>query len=102
MGAGVVARYKLSEAAKDDLLSIVKYTQQRWGKEQAKTYNRELRECCGRIASFQLIGRPAEALHSGLRRVEQGSHVVFYSIEGSGVVIRRILHKGMVAGRHMF
>jgi toxin ParE1/3/4 len=97
-----VAKFTLSDAARADLLEIAKYSEREWGRAQARSYTEELRACCARIASSPLTGRAADNLRHGLRRREQGSHVVFYSIEQTGVVIRRILHKGMAAEQHSY
>jgi plasmid stabilization system protein ParE len=32
--------------------------------------------------------------------MEQGSHVIFYRETSSGVLITRILHRGMLPGQH--
>jgi plasmid stabilization system protein ParE len=60
-----------SRQAESDLQSIDEYTFDTWG--EART---------------------------GLRRIEQGSHVIFYRETPSGILIIRILHRSMLRGQH--
>jgi toxin ParE1/3/4 len=53
-------------------------------------------DCCQLLADNPALGRPCDEIRPGLRRMEQGKHVVFYSKEQGGVLISRILHQRML------
>ncbi|MFK0208225.1 type II toxin-antitoxin system RelE/ParE family toxin [Agrobacterium sp. NPDC090283] len=38
------------------------------------------------------MGRAATTVGEGIRRHEYGSHVIFYEIDGSGVLILTVVH----------
>lgn len=77
------------------------YTVDRWGEAQAVRYLDQLQSCCGRVARNPLLGRQCSKILPGLRRLEQGKHVIFYSQRDSGVYIWRILHESMVPSIHL-
>ena len=86
-----------SRRARSDLKEIAVYTTLRWGVEQAEKYTDELETACKLLTITPFLGRPAESLRAGLRRLEQGSHVIFYTTIEKRITIRRILHKAMIA-----
>jgi toxin ParE1/3/4 len=83
------------------LKSIAQYTFRNWGEEQAKDYIKELRECAKRLAQSPMLGRRCDAICPGYRRMEQGSHVIFYRQQQTGIWIGRILHQSMLPSRHV-
>ena len=83
-----------------DLADIADYTVDIWGPLQADLYLNSLFECIDRIAQLPGLGRPADALHLGFRRIEQGKHVIFYRVDsGDGIFIARVLHQSMLPTR---
>ena len=46
------------------------------------------------------MGRIFSPARTDLRRIEQGSHVIFYRETPSGILITRILHRSMLPGQH--
>jgi ParE toxin of type II toxin-antitoxin system, parDE len=48
------------------------------------------------LADNPALGRPCDEIRSGLRRMKQGKHVVFYREEPGGILISRILHQRML------
>jgi toxin ParE1/3/4 len=95
-------RYKLSRRAESDLESILIYTVDTWSEEQADRYLSDLVECFELIAHSPGVGRACERLHPGLRRIEQGKHVIFYRVEKDRVVISRVLHQSRLPLRQEF
>ena len=91
----------LSPAAEEGLLDISAYTLRTWGERQADRYLSELENCCRKLAANPLMGRPCDDISSGLRRIEQGSHVIFYRQKSDGILISRILHRSMLPGRYV-
>lgn len=88
--------YRLSSLASTDLEEIASYTEKRWGLTQAYRYISKLKETFQVVAANPNLGRACGALAPEYRRIEQGSHVVFYRPDKKGVLIGRILHQRMM------
>jgi toxin ParE1/3/4 len=95
-----VKLFKYSSQAKADLLDIGHYTLETWGEAQAGRYLDQIEDCCQLLAENPRIGRAFSSARPGLRRIEQGSHVIFYQETPSGILITRILHRSMLPGQH--
>jgi toxin ParE1/3/4 len=92
-----VARFRISRRAEADLYNIGLYTLRIWGEAQAEHYLRELEDCCQQLADSPGRGRACDEIRPGLRRMEQGRHVIFYREDaGGGILISRILHQRML------
>ena len=93
---------RFSRGAKADLLSIGAYTIQTWGTAQAERYLDSLEHCAKMLARNPALGRRCEWIRPGLHRFEKGRHVVFYREEGDGILVSRILHRGMLPEQQAF
>lgn len=80
-------------------MDIATYTLRTWGEEQTIQYLDKLEECCQRLASNPALGRVCDEIQPGLRRMEEGRHVVFYRQENGGILVSRILHQRMLPER---
>ena len=87
-----MAEARLSQRARDDLLSIYADTYQQFGAYQAEAYFAGLERTFGLLADFPRMGQDASALRSGYRRFRFQAHVVFYSEDVGGVLIHAIVH----------
>ena len=96
-----MAAFRFSRAAEVDLVSIGVYTLRSWGPEQTVRYIDELEACCQRLADNPAAGRPCDHVRPGLRRMEQGKHVIFFRRERGGILVSRILHERMLPERHV-
>ena len=94
-----MATYRLSRLAEADLLDIATYTLRTWGQDQAIRYVDDLEACCRKLADNPEMGRACDHVRPGLRRMEHGRHVLFYRIEGKGILVSRILHQRMLPER---
>lgn len=94
-----MADYALSHRAAADLEAIAEFTINRFGIEQARQYRDELNTCFSNLAANPAMSRRAEQLAKDLRRFEHGSHIIFYRPGDEGVLIVRVLHYRMDAGR---
>jgi toxin ParE1/3/4 len=92
--------FLLSPTAEEDLLDVAAYTLRTWGERQADRYLSALENACRQLAEKPLLGRPCDEISAGLRRMEQGSHVIFYRQKSGGILVSRILHRSMLPGRH--
>lgn len=79
-----------------DLAGIFDYTVDHWGWKQADTYADNFSECFQLLADTPGLGRSSDLIAAGIRRFEQGSHVVFYKEVRGGIEILRILHRSML------
>ena len=95
-----MARFRFSRRAEADLFNIGLYTFRTWGETQADRYIRGLEDCCRLIADNPALGRSCDEIRPGLRRIEQGKHVVFYREAPGGILISRILHQRMLPEHH--
>ena len=95
-----MAAVRLSRLAEADLLGIGAYTLRTWGQAQTVRYLGELEARCQRLADNPASGRSCDDVRPGLRRMEQGKHVVFFRREPGGILVSRILHERMLPERH--
>ena len=91
-----MAVFRFSRRAEADLTNIGLYTLRTWGEDQAVRYIAELEACCQMLADNPALGRTCDNVRLGLRRMEQGKHVVFYRTESGGILVSRILHQHML------
>jgi toxin ParE1/3/4 len=97
-----VSHYVLSPAARADLEQIWDYTCQRWSRNQAEKYVREIQRAIELLVDSPLIGRPCEEVRAGYRRHAVGSHTLYYRLADRDVIdVVRILHKHMDVDRHL-
>jgi toxin ParE1/3/4 len=95
-----MARFGLTNRAKADLSSIDAYTVH--SVAQADRYLNESEQCFCLLGAKPGLGRGASSIRRGLRRMEKGRHVIFFREEPDGILICRILHAGMLPGKHEF
>lgn len=97
-----MARFRLSARAERDLEEIAAYTLRKWSVEQCGRYLDAIEDACQALADSPTLGRDCDRVRPGLRRFEQGRHVVFYRRQRYGVRIVRILHERMLPEGHDF
>jgi toxin ParE1/3/4 len=81
---------------------IALYTLEKWGADQAIRYARDMQGTFRTLAQNPGMGRACDAISSGLRRHEQGKHVVFYRLKPEGIRIVRILHQQIFPAKSHF
>jgi toxin ParE1/3/4 len=96
-----VARFRLSRAARRDLIEIARYTLERWGDEQRVRYLTQLDARFRWIAQNPTCGLASDHIKPGYWRCAEGRHVIFYRLSAKGVDIIRILHDRMLPKRHL-
>jgi toxin ParE1/3/4 len=95
-----VAALRFSRRAESDLLGIGKFTLREWGRAQTIRHLTELDDRCQELAHNPSLGRNCDYIRPGLRRLEHGSHVVFYRRLRDGIFISRVLHQRMLPEKH--
>lgn len=94
--------YRLGPKGTSDLAEIFDYTVDTWGEQQAEKYIEELAACFQLLADSPGLGRACDLISPGIRRFEQGKHVIFYKPERDGIIVSRILHQRMLPARPQF
>jgi toxin ParE1/3/4 len=92
----------VSADAQADIDLIAAYTTDRWGWQQTDRYLAQLEDSFQLLAENPRMGRPCDAISSGLRRHEQGKHAVFYRLKPGGIRVVRVLHQGMIPAKSHF
>lgn len=86
-------KVSFSDEALSDIRSIVRYTIDQWGAEQARAYVAGLRDYCAEIAEMPGVGKAAPWLLDGLRCFPYRSHIIYYRETVGGITIVAIVHK---------
>jgi toxin ParE1/3/4 len=89
----VVASFRLSARAKDELVAIYDDSEARFGSYQADAYLAGLERTFGLLADFPGIGQAVDYLKVGFRRFRFQAHIVFYIEDRDGVLIRAVVHE---------
>lgn len=87
---------KLSHLARQDLEDIRTFTVEQWGRAQWLDYYRGLVDAFEMIEAHPMSGRSRDLFRKGMRSVNYGRHVVFFSpidAAGGAPVVLRILHQ---------
>jgi toxin ParE1/3/4 len=79
-------KYRLSNAAKEDLIRIHHYGVETFGMSQADKYFNSLFECFEIISQQPFSFESVDYLKTGYRRCVCGSDSIFYKIGNDGVV----------------
>ena len=88
--------FTLTNMAKADLKEIATFTQNRWGREQRNLYLQMLDVSFQQLADNPLKGKDCSDIRIGYRKLNTGSHVIFYRQTRADMIeIVRILHGHM-------
>ncbi|MCF6299841.1 MAG: type II toxin-antitoxin system RelE/ParE family toxin [Proteobacteria bacterium] len=96
-------KIRLSDLAKQDLLSIFNYTIENWGEEQARNYAQRLSNCFDLLAQSPDIGSQRNNFFKNALSFSVGSHIVFYTKDNdpdSHLEIASILHQSLDLEQH--
>ncbi|KAA0890995.1 type II toxin-antitoxin system RelE/ParE family toxin [Pusillimonas sp. ANT_WB101] len=84
--------YRLAPLAQVDLEDIWLYTLQKWSREQADTYHRELVAVFEGLAAGRKQGRAVD-IRPHYLKYPTGAHMVYFQDHGDWLAIIRILHQ---------
>ena len=88
-----MSRFILTRRAEADIIDILTYSIENFGRQIALDYQSSLETCFELLAENPLMGRAAQQLDSKVRRHEHGSHVILYEKADDGIVILALVHK---------
>lgn len=92
--------YRLTPRAETDLEDIWLYSFEQWSPEQADHYLAGLVDVFEGLADGRLKGRPIEG-QDGYLKYPVGSHLVFYKVAATSMIVIRVLHARMDPERHL-
>jgi toxin ParE1/3/4 len=84
-----------TDKAENDLAGILRFSLSKWGAKQANRYLDGLEQLTASLAEQPAMGSGCEDLASGLQAFPYQSHVLYYLVEPTRLVIVRVLHKRM-------
>lgn len=93
-----MAKYRLTNTAKDDLIRIHQYGIERFGQTQADKYFESFFDCFDLIFQQPLAFESVDYIKSGYRRCVCGVDSVFYRIENDIVEIIAIIGRQDLKG----
>lgn len=103
-----MARVIRSPRAKRDIVEVIEYTKERWGKAQARAYGQLIKDALAVIATDPQRGKSRSAARPDILAFHIGQpgrparHVLFYRIGATGTVeIVRFLYDAMAFDRHL-
>jgi toxin ParE1/3/4 len=92
----------ISLRAQADIEEIWEYTAERWSDRQAEAYLRLINAAVDTVTVNPEAGRSYhDYLRPGYRKYLVGSHVLFYRVTNTDVVVVRILHQRMDVEPHL-
>jgi toxin ParE1/3/4 len=94
--------YRLTPAAKSDLVTIWNYTVENWGEKQAEKYLLEIEARLEQLAVNPKLGRQRPEIKPGYYSFPAGKHIIFYLQSGHSIDIIGILHGRMDINEHLF
>lgn len=93
--------YRLTPAAINDIRQIFIRTKKDFGLAQADKYYRLLFKIFRQVDNKPNVGKNYEWIRQGIFGYSMESHIIFYRIAKSDIVIVRVLHKRRDYERHL-
>lgn len=90
-----------SKAARANILSIGRYTEQTWGVKQRDIYLGKLFAAFEKLRMSPSSGRPRDELFKGMLCLRAEKHVVYYFFRKKEVFIAGVLHERMEPSLHL-
>ncbi len=94
-------KYRLTPAAKSDLIEIWNYIVGTWGEKQAEKYFQDIDDKLNQLAETPEIVQQRSEIRPGYYSFPVGKHIVFYLQSGKHIVIIGILHGRMDIDRNL-
>jgi toxin ParE1/3/4 len=81
--------------ARQDIKQIWHYSYERWGEAQAESYLERIHQGMEKLASNPMLGKSRDNLRAGYRSFRVGQHLIYYTVSGDTLSIRRVRHERM-------
>ena len=96
-----MAKFHLTNDAKQDLINIRHYTVEQWGSEQSKKYLLELQQTILLLTESPNIGKKRPDVLTDTLSFPHSSHIIYYLQKENSLLIFAVLHKSMVPNPHL-
>ncbi|MFK5926718.1 MAG: type II toxin-antitoxin system RelE/ParE family toxin [Desulfuromusa sp.] len=96
-----MVKYRLTPAAKNDLLEIWQYTIKAWGHKRAKQYLFDIETKLELLAMKPELGRVRPEINHNYFSFPASSHIIYYLKAGDYIQIIAILHQRMDIERRL-
>jgi toxin ParE1/3/4 len=96
-----VKRLVLTETARADLASILRYSTRTWGRDQATKYIEALRDTMKSLVRGTVVTRARDDLRPATQMAISGRHSIFFEANESRILVVRVLHDSMDYRRHL-
>lgn len=93
--------YRLTSDAQNDLIDIRRFTLKQWGEKQSLKYLSEIRQMLRILSERPSIGKRHREVADDVFSFPYVSHVVYYTLNKSQLVVFAVLHKSMVPHHHL-
>jgi plasmid stabilization system protein ParE len=87
--------------AQRDLDEIAFESDMKFGFAATDEYKAGLKATFSQLRDFPLSGEPIEFGERTLRRIRFKSHLIYYSIDGSRILVLRVLHGSQLPQLHL-
>lgn len=94
-------RLDLTDDARRDFRSILRYTRGTWGERQRDTYARRLTAAMEKLTQFPQLGEARSDLPPGMQAFPVAQHVIYYRVDEQAITVIRLLHGKMNAPAHL-
>lgn len=84
-------KYRLSEAARRDLMEIAEYGDKHWGVRQSDAYKDRLKQRFEVLVDSPFLYQSVDHIRESYRRCVCGVHSIYYQVGDDSVEIMRIL-----------
>lgn len=88
-------KLSFSKATRADIVSIGRYTQQKWGKKQRDLYIDNLFAVFEQLCISPNFGKPCDELCVGMRSFHVKKHVIYYFVKEKDLYVAGVLHESM-------
>ncbi|MDJ0686434.1 MAG: type II toxin-antitoxin system RelE/ParE family toxin [Alphaproteobacteria bacterium] len=99
--APVTTGYRLSNDAVRDVETLTRYSIETFGDSRTAQHINEMEACLDLLGANPAMRRDFSRIRANLRRHEHQSHVIYYRLDGDGVLILRILGVGQDPARYL-
>ena len=94
-------RLAVRRRASRDLHEILIFSAREWGLDQAERYVRDIHGAFERILADPALGTTLSLPRGTYRRLNAGSHAIYFTASDTTVTIIRVLHQRMNSDRHL-
>ena len=94
-------KIELTLKAQNDLSDIWDYTCEQWSIAQAEKYIRNIWKAIESLKSPCNPSQNISFVRAGYRKLQPGSHVIFFKLSSESITVIRVLHQQMDIAKHL-